>query len=959
MKRKLQTISSALLLALTLAFLITLTTFKNSENSNSSFVPDQEKSVNDRAENSQARREHFFRLTRSPHTNTIPKNIRSRELSHSKFLENSFNYKTNALLQEEISIMEAGPNDVGGRTRGLGVDSRNSDIILAGGASGGMWKSVDGGANWSQTSDLGENLGVTSLVQDPNNPDTWYYSTGEFSGASSRARGGGGQLYGSGIYLSNDNGDSWAQIPTTDDSDVSFNSKFDYISRVEISPTTGTTFFASNAIGVHRSTNNFVSSSLALGGTNQHVYSDVQVASDGVVIAAISRPFDGFSQANSSGVYISTNDGITWTDVTPATYPSNPGRAVIGVSESDPSFFYVFAADNSNQPTLFSFNISDLQNVLSFDRTDNIPNFGPQVGNLNLQGGYNMVCEVHPTDRNTVLIGGTNLFRSVDGFTSTPADNEDQNGNAGSDGYADNTEKNKFWIGGYAPQNNISQYPNHHPDQHFVVFDPNNADRVFSSHDGGISVTSNIKANTISWQDLNNGYNITQFYTVAIHPDAGDERILGGTQDNGSPFFEFSPLLGTSGSFDISSGDGAYAYLGENYLTTSSQRGRLIQYRYTLDGDPTTFSYIAPIDANNQLFIHPYLVNPNSENHIFYPAGNKLFRNSSATLIQVNQNNPNGTSEGWSDLTTMATPAGTIISTLAISATNPSNVLYYASYSASQKPEVYRLANANNSSSTSDLKVQSFTAVNSDSIPPAGAYIHDIAISEDNGNEIIAVVSNYSTESIYYSTNGGNTWTGIGGNLEPSNGNGPSVRTAAITKTASGEKTYFVGTSTGLYATNTIAGGNTEWKFQGASTIGNTVIEYLDYRPSDKTLAIATHGRGIFIGNVSMSVSNEVPDLSDIPGEFSLDQNYPNPFNPSTNISYSLPTNSTVNISVYDINGRKVADLLTGESKTAGNHTLSFDASNLASGVYLYRIDANSVSQNRSFSQIKRMTLIK
>lgn len=178
-----------------------------------------------------------------------------------------------------------------------------------------------------------------------------------------------------------------------------------------------------------------------------------------------------------------------------------------------------------------------------------------------------------------------------------------------------------------------------------------------------------------------------------------------------------------------------------------------------MDGDPTTFSYIAPIDANNQLFIHPYLVNPNSEDHIFYPAGNKLFRNSAATLIQINQNNPDGTSEGWSELTNFVTPAGTIISTLAISATNPANVLYYASYSASQKPEIYRLSNANNSSSTSDLKVQTFTAVNSDSIPPEGAYIHDIAVSEDNGNEIIAVVSNYSTESIYYSTNGGNTWT--------------------------------------------------------------------------------------------------------------------------------------------------------------------------------------------------------
>ncbi len=162
-----------------------------------------------------------------------------------------------------------------------------------------------------------------------------------------------------------------------------------------------------------------------------------------------------------------------------------------------------------------------------------------------------------------------------------------------------------------------------------------------------------------------------------------------------------------------------------------------------------------------------------------------------------------------------------------------------------------------------------------------------------------------------------------------------------------------------MYATNTLNGANTEWKLQGASTIGNTVVEYLDYRPSDKTLAIATHGRGIFLGNVSMSVSNEEIAISDTPKEFSLEQNYPNPFNPSTNIAYSLPANSIVSIAVYDVNGRKVADLERGVSKTAGNHLVRFDASNLASGVYIYRIDAKSNSQNQSFSQVRRMTLIK
>ncbi len=930
---------------------------RNSNKLASNLVPGIEKSIVDRAENSKDRQEHFFRLTKNPVTKKIPNNIRSRELAHADFLESNFNYK-NKSIAEEISIVEAGPNDVGGRTRGFGVDSRDSDILLSGGASGGMWKSTDGGDSWFVTSELGQNLGVTSLVQDPNNLDTWFYSTGEFTGASSRARGGGGTYYGSGIYISNDNGDSWSQIQATADNNVLFDSEFDFISRVAINPISGTKFFASNALGIFRSENNFVTNTNVLGEPNKQIYSDVQVGSNGNVIAAISRPFSGQTQTISPGVYISTNDGVNWTDITPSSYPSAPGRAVIGVSPSEPDKFYVFTAGNSNDPVLHFFDVSDINNVITSDRTDNIPNFGPPVGNLNLQGGYNMVCEVHPTDSDILVIGGTNLYRSLDGFSTAPTDEKDQDGNSGSDGFTDSDQTSKYWIGGYARANNVSQYSGHHPDQHVVVFDPNDSNRIFSTHDGGISVASNINASSIFWRDLNNGYNVTQFYTVSLHPDFGDNRVVGGTQDNGSPFFRYDNITGTGQSIDPSSGDGAYQYLGTNYFTTSSQNGRLIKYNYTALGDPTSFSYISPLNASNQLFIHPYLVNHTNEDILFYPGGRKLYRNNSVTTLTRNTDNPDGINEGWTELTEFSGTPGSLISTLAISTTNPSDVLYYAIYSEFSAPKIYKVNNASSTTTENDLNIIEITSANSDSLPPAGAYIHDIAISEDNGNEIMAVISNYETESIYYSTDGGSTWTGSGGNLEPENGNGPSVRTAAITKTNTGEKTYFVGTSTGLYATNELDGANTEWKFQGANTVGNTVVEFLDYRPSDKTLAIATHGRGIFLGNTSTSVSNEVL-ITDVPDIYDLKQNYPNPFNPSTNISYSLPSNSTVSITIYDINGRKVAELLRNENKSAGSHTSSFNASSLASGVYLYRIDAKSKSKNQSYTQTKRMTLIK
>jgi len=82
-----------------------------------------------------------------------------------------------------------------------------------------------------------------------------------------------------------------------------------------------------------------------------------------------------------------------------------------------------------------------------------------------------------------------------------------------------------------------------------------------------------------------------------------------------------------------------------------------------------------------------------------------------------------------------------------------------------------------------------------------------------------------------------------------------------------------------------------------------------------------------------------VDQESGIPERFSLGQNYPNPLNPSTTIRYELPTTSHVNLTVYDILGRQVS-VLVNESREAGVHEAKFDGSNLASGVYYYRLIA-------------------
>lgn len=85
---------------------------------------------------------------------------------------------------------------------------------------------------------------------------------------------------------------------------------------------------------------------------------------------------------------------------------------------------------------------------------------------------------------------------------------------------------------------------------------------------------------------------------------------------------------------------------------------------------------------------------------------------------------------------------------------------------------------------------------------------------------------------------------------------------------------------------------------------------------------------------------------------FSLEQNYPNPFNPSTSISYSLASEAPVSLKIYDIMGAEVAELVN-RKQSAGNYTINFDASNLSSGVYLYKLSAGD------FVSVRKMTLIK
>jgi len=107
-------------------------------------------------------------------------------------------------------------------------------------------------------------------------------------------------------------------------------------------------------------------------------------------------------------------------------------------------------------------------------------------------------------------------------------------------------------------------------------------------------------------------------------------------------------------------------------------------------------------------------------------------------------------------------------------------------------------------------------------------------------------------------------------------------------------------------------------------------------------------------GNWILKNSTSVTAVDDFnqPLSFTLEQNYPNPFNPSTSIEYTIPKSGLVTLKVYDVLGREVATLVNGQNES-GKHTVEFDASNLNSGVYFYKIESGN------FFATKKMILVK
>lgn len=252
------------------------------------------------------------------------------------------------------------------------------------------------------------------------------------------------------------------------------------------------------------------------------------------------------------------------------------------------------------------------------------------------------------------------------------------------------------------------------------------------------------------------------------------------------------------------------------------------------------------------------------------------------------------------------------------------------------------------------------------------------AIAVGDGQHLWAVGDDYSggssTSLILHSSDGGNTWQEQNGNIDETLfgvcfvdnthgwavGNGGSVvattdggatwtqQTSAVDNTLQAVDFLDanVGIAVGVYASQYTMDGGDTWDEDDASGQING-IEYLD---ADHIWTAGNSGSVLFSSGVTTDIQSEYG--VSIPATFSLGQNYPNPFNPTTTIRYALPKKSLVNIAVYNTRGEVVRTLIR-KTQSAGYHTLDFNAGELPSGMYVYRIQAEDFTQTRKMILLK------
>lgn len=650
----------------------------------------------------------WFMFQRTYGSDAIPADARSRAWkSHTEF-QTTGRFRTEAAA----AWRSIGPNptvpaweswgSTSGRVNSIAVSPGDSQVVLLGTSTGGIWRSTDGGASFIPVSDDQADLEVGYLAFSKSNPSIAYAGMGDTKLG----------YLGSGVLKTTDEGATWTRVSNNTLPAPGS------ISRLEVDPTNSNRVYVAQyavasgakvkAGGLYLSTDGGINWNKVLAGAARDVILDP--ANPRNIYAGLSR-IDADDPA--FGLYHSTDGGGTWANLFTAQYDLSRRREIkLAMSPADPQRISVY----------YGGYIADAEAHLRVSTDGGATWSDHFLWTVDLgQIGYNSYLFADPRDAATLYLGSRDIFKSTDGGDSWT--NMTRNFYDSGQGFT------------YAPGGSKT-----HTDQHALAFSPANPDEFYAGNDGGVSKTTD---NGATFHSLNASLTLSQFIGISLHPT--DPTIsYGGTQDNGS-----QQRLGDSQSWrEVVSGDGGHTVidpLDPSVVFMTYVRGEM----YRLTGNAQTFdaqvgwngAFDEPYDGARMAFYPPFV--SNGVDGTLYFGTWRLF-------ISTNLGNSWFAPAGFADLTKGFTSTSTVPDVLSAIGVARSNTSVIYTGSVQGRAMVSTSGGGTWTDITQGLPNRSITSVTVDPSKPAVAYL---------------TVSGFGSGHVFKTTNTGSSWTDISGSL--------------------------------------------------------------------------------------------------------------------------------------------------------------------------------------------------
>ena len=445
-----------------------------------------------------------------------------------------------------------------------------------------------------------------------------------------------------------------------------------------------------------------------------------------------------------------------------------------------------------------------------------------------------------------------------------------------------------------------------HSDAHVVTQHPTDMNTYYIGTDGGVFRTTDFGE---TYESHNGRLQTTQFYNGTSSSQTDSLKTLGGLQDNSTVIYD-----GDLAWIRVIGGDGSWTSIdpsNDNIVYASWQN--LNMQRSTNGGN--NFYTVTPPSAGITSFIAPFRTFYGNS-AIIYAGRDKIFKstNSGNNWTATNSNTPLD---------------GNPALAMDISYQNSEKVYAATAPYQTSRGNVFRTTNGG-------TNWTNITGILPDRFPS------DIAVDPLNDDIVYITFYGFGSGHVFKSTDGGDNWIDKSDNL-------PDIPVPAVIVDPNNTNDIYIGTDIGVYV-STDGGGN--WQdFNDGLPDGVQGMD-LNICRVNNVLRVMTHGNGAYERKLLSTIvtnSNTDPVTVD---NYNLEQNYPNPFNPNTTIGFRISKSGFTAIKVFDIIGNYITTLVERDLP-AGKFTVDFNASNLTSGTYFYRLESGN------YVETKKMILLR